>query len=59
MTNKEKAMVILEKLDSRSMNINWNRADGHIKDIVEAFIEIEREEAKEDESRYRNNPGLS
>ncbi len=50
MTNQEKAMIILEKLDSQSMNISWYRADDHIQDIVEALIEIEKREVKESES---------
>lgn len=46
MTKQEKAMIILEKLDGRSMNISWFREDEHIRDIVDALVEIEKKEAQ-------------
>ncbi len=46
MTKQEKAMIILEKLDSRSMNIAWFRAEDYIRDIVDALVEIEKKEAQ-------------
>lgn len=45
MTNKEKAKIILEKLDE-DINVNWAFEEYYIRAIISGLNEIERLETK-------------
>lgn len=47
MTNYEKAKIILEALDEKGVNVDWNFEDNYLLGILEGLTEISKREKEE------------